>query len=97
MPTLQAPHTLRGDKILIEGDTKKKRTEIAAAVLNLIRKGHAIFLVRDNGSTARIRGYDALDNTWILDKEKQPGKSRKTESIPAKGTKAMVVPAQAGG
>ena len=98
---LHFPNTFLGhDKVVIEDDDPKKRADLAEKVIDLIRKGHAVFLQKDDGSTPRIRGYDAVDNTWLVDDtnaSKKGRKGRATKKVSAKDTTATVVPAQAGG
>ena len=77
MPTMHLPHTLLGhDKIVIDDDDPTKRGELAEKVIGLIRNGHAIFLQKEDGSTLRIRGYDATDNSWYVDDAANPQKKR---------------------
>ena len=96
--------TVSGHNKITFEDDPEKRGELAEHVIALIRKGHAIFLEQEDGSTPRVRGYDAVDNTWIIADITAPAKKKGkrgpksgTKKVSAKSTRATIVPARAGG
>jgi len=61
-------HTMQGHATLniIEDSDPEERKELASIVIELIRKGHAVFVRTEGGEEYRVRGYDAINNEWIV-------------------------------
>lgn len=84
--------TTRGhDKqvITIEDDDPSKRAALAAKVTELIRDGFSVLL----SDGARVRGYDAETNEWLIAAQKKSPDKR----VKAEGQTATAVAPTAGG
>ena len=99
-------HTHKGHaKVIIDDDDPAKRADLAQTIIGLLKNGHAVF-VEQEGETFAIRGYDAVDNTWIVrsSTDSLPGtaeprgkKKRERQSkVLASGSKVTPVPAKTG-
>lgn len=98
MVTIAALNVVKGDKeIYIEDTTPEERDELANTVLDLLKKGFALFLIRGEESH-QIKGYDKESHNWIIlsDSKTSPKKAKK-EKVSAKDTTVTAVGATAGG
>jgi hypothetical protein len=49
----------------IEDVNPKERAKLAETIMNLLKEGHALFLIQGE-ETRRIKGYDQESNEWLV-------------------------------
>jgi hypothetical protein len=93
MPEIQMLNVAKGHaKIVLKDETPEERKELAKVFNRLLKQGHAVFLER-GADTRRIVAYDESRNRWIM----EPVRGKKSERVPAEGTKPVAVAPVAGG
>ena len=83
------------NKIFFEDTKPEERAEFAKTVTELLKQGHAIFLIQ-GPDNRRITGYDPKTNDWLVQVDlTQPPEDLKTEAVP-QGTSVEAIPAKRG-
>lgn len=114
MVSLEILGTVSGHTTMhIEDVEPDKRAELATTVQQLLKQGHAIFLVQGEESR-RVVGYDDKGNDWLIlaqpheppptateeadtAESKKRGRGRPRTRVSAAGTEATAVAPVAGG
>ena len=78
------------EPLYFEDATPKQREDFGKKIVELLKQGHAIFLV-DGDDSRLVKGYDAKDNEFMLQASKKPV-PKKAKTLDADGKEVPFEP-----